>query len=32
MKQQVDRKRRETKEWKKNNKVILSMKNLVFKE
>jgi len=32
MKQQADRERRETEEWKKNDKVMLSMKNLVFKE
>ena len=32
IKRQVDRERKETKEWKKENKVILSMKNLMFKE
>jgi len=32
MKQQEDRERREAKEWKKSDKVILSMKDLIFKE
>ena len=32
MKQQADRKRKEVEEWKKDNKVMLSTKNLVFKE
>ena len=32
MKQQVDRGRREIEEQKKGNKVVLSMKDLVFKE
>ena len=32
MKQQVDKERKEAKEWKKSNKVMLSMKDLVFKE
>ena len=32
MKQQVDRRRKETKTWKKRDKVILSMKDLIFKE
>ena len=32
MKQQADRVRREAEEWKKGDKVILSIKNLVFKE
>ena len=32
IKRQVDRGRKETKEWKKGNKVILSMKDLIFKE
>jgi len=32
MKRQVDRKRKETKDWKKGNKVMLSTKDLVFKE
>jgi len=32
MKKQVDRKRKETKDWKKGDKVMLSMKDLVFKE
>ena len=32
MKQQVDRGRKETKTWKKRDKVILSMKDLIFKE
>jgi len=32
MKQQADRKRKEVEEWKKEDKVMLSMKNLVFKE
>ena len=32
MKQQTDRERREVEEWKKGNRVILSMKDLVFKE
>jgi len=32
MKRQADRGRKESKEWKKENKVILSTKDLVFKE
>ena len=32
MKQQADRKRKETKEWKKGDRVILSIKNLMFKK
>ena len=32
MKRQADRERREAKEWKVGDKVILSMKDLVFKE
>jgi len=32
MKQYVDRSRRETEEWKKGDRVVLSMKDLVFKE
>ena len=32
MKQQVDRRRKEVEKWKKSNKVMLSMKDLVFKE
>jgi len=32
MKQQADRRRMEVEEWKKSNKVMLSMKYLVFKE
>ena len=32
MKQQVNRERKEAEEWKKENKVILSTKDLVFKE
>jgi len=32
MKQQADRKRKKAEEWKKRNKVILSTKDLVFKE
>jgi len=32
MKQQVDRERREKKEWKIGDKVMLSTKDLVFKE
>ena len=32
MKQYADRSRRETEEWKKGNRVMLSMKDLVFKE
>jgi len=32
MKQQVDRERKEVEEWKKGDKVMLSMKNLMFKE
>ena len=32
MKRQADRKKKETEDWKKGDKVILSMKNLVFKE
>ena len=32
MKRQVDRRRKESKDWKKENKVMLSTKDLVFKE
>jgi len=32
MKQYVDRNRRETEEWKKGDRVMLSMKDLVFKK
>jgi len=32
MKQQVDRRRKKVKEWKKDDKVMLSIKDLVFKE
>jgi len=32
IKQYADRSRRETEEWKKGDKVMLSTKNLVFKE
>ena len=32
MKRQADRGRKETKDWKKRNKVMLSTKDLVFKE
>ena len=32
MKKQADRKRKETEEWKKGDKVMLSTKDLVFKE
>jgi len=32
MKRQVDKGRKETKDWKKGNRVLLSTKNLVFKE
>jgi len=32
MKQQVDRQRKEREEWKKEDKVMLGMKDLVFKE
>ena len=32
MKRQTDRGRKETEDWKKDNKVLLSMKDLVFKE
>ena len=32
IKQQVDRRRKEVEKWKKSNKVMLSMKDLVFKE
>ena len=32
MKRQADRRQREVKEWKKEDKVMLSMKDLVFKE
>jgi len=32
MKQQADKRRKEIEEWKKRNKVMLSIKNLVFKE
>ena len=31
MKQQADKKRREVEKWKKRDKVMLSMKDLVFK-
>jgi len=32
MKQQTDKKRKESEEWKKGDRVMLSMKDLVFKE
>jgi len=32
MKQQVNKRRKKAKEWEKKNKIILSMKDLVFKE
>ena len=32
MKRQADKGRKETEEWKKKDRVILSTKNLVFKE
>ena len=32
MKRYADRKRKETEEWKKGDRVILSIKDLVFKE
>jgi len=32
IKQQVDRRKKEVEKWKKDNKVMLSMKDLVFKE
>jgi len=32
MKRQVDRERKETKDWKKKDRVLLSTKDLVFKE
>jgi len=32
MKKQADRERKETENWKKGNRVILSTKDLVFKE
>ena len=32
MKRQVDKRRKKGEEWKKGDKVILSMKDLVFKE
>jgi len=32
IKRQVDKERKESEKWKKGNKVILSMKDLVFKE
>ena len=32
MKRQADRGRRETKDWKREDRVLLSIKNLVFKE
>ena len=32
MKRQADRRQREVKEWKKGDKLMLSMKDLVFKE
>jgi len=32
MKRQADKRRRETEEWKREDKVMLSIKNLVFKE
>jgi len=32
MKQQVDKGRKEVEEWKKGNKVMLSTKDLMFKE
>jgi len=32
MKQQADRERKEIEEWKKGDKIVLSIKDLVFKE
>ena len=32
MKRQADRKRKETKDWKKGDRILLSTKDLVFKE
>ena len=32
MKQQTDKRRKESEEWKKGDRVMLSMKDLVFKE
>ena len=32
MKQQADRERKEIEEWKKEDKIVLSIKDLVFKE
>ena len=32
MKQQVDRRRKKVEEWKKSDKIVLSIKDLVFKE
>ena len=32
MKRQVDKKRKETEDWKKGNRILLSIKDLVFKE
>ena len=32
MKRQADKRRRETKEWKKGDRILLSTKDLVFKE
>ena len=32
MKQQVDKRRKEVREWKKRDKMMLSTKDLVFKE
>ena len=32
MKQQADKRRKETNKWKKEDRIILSIKNLVFKE
>ena len=32
MKKQVDKKRKETEDWKKGNRILLSIKDLVFKE
>ena len=32
MKRQTDKERKETEDWKKRNRVMLSMKDLVFKE
>jgi len=32
IRQQIDKKRKEVEEWKKDNKVMLSTKDLVFKE